>query len=426
MPDKSSQSRRLVLLVDDSRAHRRVLAIQLRRAGYDVAEAGNAAEALDICAGVEPDFIISDWVLSGMQGPEFCRLYRQKPRQHYCYFILLTSKTDKHDLAFGLKSGADDFLVKPVSGAELLARVAAGDRILAMDERLRASNRRLEETLTRLQSAQDAIERDLREARMLQEGLLVDRNARFGDFDLSLLLRSAGHIGGDLIGFFPINEERVGIYAIDVSGHGVTAALLTARLAVHLSGSVGQNIALYHNAHGAVAALPPADLAKRLNAMMIREIRTDSYFTMVYLELDVTTGGIRLVQAGHPYPVIQRRDGRLQELGSGGLPVGVFAGAEFEEISAVLEPGDRLFLASDGITEATDAKGRQLGDEGLRTILQTNAKLGGSSLLESLAWSVAAYSRGVEGDDVSAILLERSESGALTADPARSERKIAG
>lgn len=409
------QPDRLVLLVDDSAAQRQVLAVQLRRAGYRVEEAGTAAEALDFCAKADPDFIISDWVMPGMEGPDFCRSYRQHKRDSYCYFILLTSKGDKNDLTEGLASGADDFLVKPVAGAELLARMSAGDRILTMHEKLRGSNQQLLETLTRLRETQDEMDRDLREARKLQQGLVKERNVRFEDFEISLLLRPTGHIGGDLVGFFRIDATRVGIYALDVSGHGVTAALLTARLAAHFVESVGQNIALFVCEDGSIDAYPPLELACRLNAMMIKELRTDSYLTMIYAQLDTASGELRLVQCGHPHPMVQRRSGEMEKLGNGGLPIGVFAGAEFEEVRTVLEDGDRLLLVSDGITEAADARGRQLGEEGLRAILTTNATLTGTVLLESLAWSVTSYARGNTGDDVSALLIEHRRLAAAAA-----------
>lgn len=235
---------RLVLLVDDSRAQRRTLAVQLIRAGYHVVEAASGDEAMRICLERRPDIVISDWMMPGQSGLEFCRRFREMQSDRYGYFILLTSRNDKKDIAEGLRAGADEFLTKPVSGAELLARLSASERILRMEESLRSANARLNSTLTRLRETQAAIDRDLREAQRLQQGLVRERHGRYGDFDLSLLMRPAGHIGGDLVGFFPINARRVGLFALDVAGHGVASALLCARLAALLSGAADQNIAL--------------------------------------------------------------------------------------------------------------------------------------------------------------------------------------
>lgn len=404
---------RLVLLVDDSKAQRRTLAVQLMRAGYDVLEAADSAEAMQICAQRRPDIVISDWKTPGRSGLEFCRNFRDMQSDRYGYFILLTSRGDKKDVAEGLRAGADEFLTKPVSGAELLARLSAGERILRMEESLRNANAQLKETLARLRETQAAIDRDLREAQRLQQGLVRERNGRFGAFDLSLLMRPAGHIGGDLVGFFPINSRRVGLFALDVSGHGVAAALLSARLAALLSAAPDHNIALRQIETGVYDALPPVQIMRQLNRLMLEDLRTDTYFTMVYADLDFLSGRVRMVQAGHPHPVLQRTDGTIEKIGQGGLPIGVFASAEFEETEVVLNHGDRLFISSDGLMDSENARGEPLGDEGLQAILRTNALLRGNALLESICWSAAHYAAGKRKDDISAVLIEHAPPRAL-------------
>lgn len=398
---------RLVLLVDGSRAQRRTLAVQLIRAGYHVLEAASGEEAMQICQERRPDIVISDWLMPGQTGLEFCRHFRDMQSDRYGYFILLTSRNDKKDIAEGLRAGADEFMTKPVSGAELLARLSASERILRMEESLRSANAQLRDTLQRLRDTQAALDRDLREARQLQQGLVRERHGHFGDFDLSLLMRPAGHIGGDLVGFFPINARRVGMFALDVAGHGVAAALLSARLAALLSGATDHNLALRITELGLYDARAPVEVLQQLNMLMIEELRIESYFTMVYADLDFLSGEVRLVQAGHPYPVLQRADGRLERIGGGGLPVGVFAHAEYEEVCLVLNPGDRLFIASDGLTEAENNRGEPLGEEGLQAILRTNAWLHGEALLESICWSAAHYADGERNDDISLVLIER-------------------
>ncbi|MDO5621792.1 MAG: fused response regulator/phosphatase [Paracoccus sp. (in: a-proteobacteria)] len=405
------QQPRLVLVVDDSPAQRRVVTLQLARAGYQVTEASSGEEALRLCATQEPDFILSDWVMPGMSGPDFCRAFRGRKRKKYGYVILLTSRSGTQDIVHGLQSGADDFLAKPVATAELVARLAAGERILSMEERLRASNARLKETLEDLRRSQELIDRDLKDARALQEGLMRQRKGLMGQLSISLLLRPAGQIGGDLVGFFPIDSRRVGIFATDVSGHGVAAALLTARLAAYLSGAGEQNIALRMTPMGLYDALPPAELVSYLNRLLIKDMRTDTYLTMLYAEVNFLTGEGRLVQAGHPHPLIQRQNGSVEVVGHGGLPVGVFEGASYDEVPFRLAPGDRMFIASDGITEATSPHGTLLGEQGLMDILRTNASLHGDGLLESLSWSVSNFAQGRRDDDISAALLEYGGSG---------------
>jgi len=384
------------------------LAAELGAMGHEVRLATSGSEALDFARTQMPEVVFCDTNLPGMPAEDVLRGLRALQGEgQICYVVALVPRGAEAAATVALEAGADDLLGRPVSTVELSARLAVGLRLATMAERLRAGTAEVKATLARLQQAQKAMEADLAEARKLQQGLIGERVARFGPFDVSLLLRPSGHVGGDLVGFFPINARRVALYAIDVSGNGVAAALLTARLAAHLSGSVGQNLALSTDAYDLYDARPPAEVARMFNTMMCDEVRTDAYFTMVYVDLDVTTGAARLVQAGHPHPLLQRADGSVEAIGRGGMPVGLLRNAVFEEVALKLNPGDRLFIASDGITEATDPEGMLLDQEGLEAVLRTNAFLRGTSLLESLCWSVAQFTRGERVDDISAVLIER-------------------
>lgn len=396
------------MVVADDPDYRGMLATQLSLANYEVIEAASAADALELCAVRRPDFILSGWKMAGMSGPDLCRAIRRMRTDGYIYFILLTIRDSPDDIAFGLDNGADDFLTRPISPVELLARLRAAERILQLHDRTRQVNMELTTTLEALRHVQLAMDRDLNEARRLQQGLIGERQAKFGNFSVSNILRPAGHVGGDLTGSFAINARRFGVFAIDVSGHGVAAALLTARLATQFSASVDQNAALFIDEYGLYESRTPAVLARYLNHLMLADLRTDSYFTMVYAVIDQMTGDVRMVQAGHPHPVVQRADGRIEVLGDGGLPVGLVEHAAYDEITLRLDPGDRLLIASDGLWDATDQTGRVLGLEGLEAIMQTNRATTGIGLVEAMVWSVLAYAGGKQEDDISAVLIEHN------------------
>lgn len=398
---------RRVLVVDDSRMERRILTSQLARAGYIVAEASSAEEALLLCAQDPPDFVLSDWIMPGMSGIEFCRIFRRMDRANYGYFVLLTSKNEKDDVAIGLESGADDFLAKPVNGEELRARLSAGERILRMERELKEKNQMLGSALRELQGLYDSIDRDLVEACKLQQSLVKETFRSFGNAQVSLLLRSSGHVGGDLVGFFPINARRVGLYGIDVAGHGITSALMAARISGYLSGaSPEQNVALVQTELGIYDARDPADLAATLNRLVFEELRTESYFTLIYADVDLISGHVALVQAGHPMPAILRRDGAVEFLGTGGLPIGLIESADYETISTTLHPGDRLLLGSDGITEASSPSGQMLGEAGLATLIGSAAAERGTAFLGALHAGLERFAGGPLGDDVSAVWFE--------------------
>lgn len=405
-PAAGPAPRRRILVVDDSRVQRKILASQIARSGHHVAEAGSAEEALLMCRADPPDLIISDWMMPGMSGIDFCRTLRAMKGDGYIYFILLTSKTETAEVAMGLDVGADDFLTKPITGDELRARIAAGERILRMERQLQEKNRQLSATLVELRGLYDSINRDLIEARKLQQSLVRERFRRFDGADVSLLLQPSGHVGGDLVGVFQINMNRIGVFSIDVSGHGITSALMTARLAGFLSGNAPeQNLALVRAETG-FGAREPADLAAHLNRIALDEIGTETYFTLAYADLDLSTGAVAMVQAGHPHPAIQRADGRVEFVGNAGYPIGLIENAGYETVHLLLAPGDRLFLMSDGVTEAADPDGHELGCRGLARILADCAPDRGTAFMEAIMARLSDHVRGEMSDDVSGALIE--------------------
>jgi len=402
-----------VLVVDDSRLQLRILTSYLNGWGYRVLTAASGEAALAICQFESPDLIISDWMMPGMGGLEFCQAYRQMCQDRYGYFILLTSKSEKGEVAHGLDVGADDFLTKPVNANELRARLRAGQRVLGMERELTEKNRLVSTTLSEMQTLYAAIDRDLIEARKLQQSLVRDRFRRFSGLDVSLLLRPAGHVGGDLVGVFSVSDTEIGAYSIDVSGHGIASALMTARLAAYLSGnSAEQNIAIEHGPDGFPRMRAPSDVAADLNGLILGEMNTEHYLTLLLARVRLDTGQVTFTQAGHPHPTLHRADGTLEYVGEGGLPVGLFDEAEFADFDVTLKPGDRMFLCSDGITECADPTGQMLEQDGLNCILTKNRKLRGEAFFDALLWDLTDHLGDQEfADDVSAVLLDFSVDG---------------
>jgi len=151
-----------ILIADDSRAQRKLLASTLRKSGFDVVEAEDGKEAFAAIRAHKLRMVLSDWMMPGMSGPELCRAIRDCDEDGYVYFILLTSKSERAEIASGLEQGADDFLTKPVSGEELRARINAGQRILDMQQELSGKNLLLGNALGELQRLYDLIDSDLR------------------------------------------------------------------------------------------------------------------------------------------------------------------------------------------------------------------------------------------------------------------------
>ncbi|TNJ45618.1 fused response regulator/phosphatase [Phaeobacter sp. B1627] len=405
-----SGSIRRVLVVDDSRLQRRILVASLKKWGFEVVEAEGGEEAIEICRADPPDLILSDWMMPGMNGIEFCRAFRAEANESYSYFILLTSKSEKNEIAEGLDAGADDFLTKPVSSDELRARISAGERILRMQRELFEKNRIVSETLGELQTVYDAIDKDLIQARKIQESLVPELSRAFGKSEVNLLLKPCGHIGGDLVGMFSPGVNRIGFYSIDVSGHGITSAMMTARLGGYLSSTYfDQNVGMEKKFNRFYALRPPEEVASVLNARLIADAGIEEYFTMAYCIADLRTGVIKMVQAGHPHPLLLRADGSMEFIGKGGVPVGLVPDIGYDQEEFVMEKGDRLLLYSDGFTEAHLKDGSMLDTEGLVNLVERcNRNQSGKAFLDELYQNltdVMGDDKGLE-DDISATLFE--------------------
>ena len=340
---------------------------------------------------------------------------QKRPRQEslkarYCYFILLTSKSDKGEVAQGLDAGADDFLTKPVNSDELRARISAGARILGMERELSEKNRMVSETLGELQRVYDAIDQDLIQARKIQESLVPELARDFGSSRVSLMLKPCGHIGGDLVGMFSPGVNRLGFYNIDVSGHGITSAMMTARLGGYLSSKYfDQNVAMEKRFNRFYALRQPHEVASTLNARLVADAGIEEYFTMAYCIADLRNGHVKMVQAGHPHPLILRKDGRTEFAGDGGVPIGLIPDIPYSQVDIQLEPGDRLLLYSDGFTEARLENGDMLEPEGLLELVdKCQSSQSGQEFLDDLYWNLTQVMPKDENmdDDVSATLFE--------------------
>lgn len=397
-----------VLVVDDSKAQRNLVAGNLKQWGFSVQEAANGLEALKICESQRVEIILCDWMMPEMDGLEFCTALRQLKWDHYIYFILLTSKSDRHDVAHGLDHGADEFLSKPVDAIELHARLKAGLRLLDMENQLIRQNERTESALAELQLLYENLDKDLIEAAKLQDSLMPVRDRQLPEGRISLHCKSASRVGGDLAGFFRYSSDRIGLYSIDVSGHGVCSALLAARLAGYMSGvDKSQNVAFERLPDGTYRHRSPEQVASVLNARLLEEFETELYFTMAFADVDLTTGQVCLVQAGHPSPAILDAQGGVTYCGGGGLPVGLIESALFERTEITLNAGDRLMLFTDGITECEDPKGKALGKPGLRRLLASHVSDRGLALLDNLFSDLSRYAGKAElDDDISAIVFE--------------------
>jgi two-component system cell cycle response regulator len=134
-----------ILVVDDDALQRKVIEKALSIGGHTVIMLDNAEAAKQILEQNDVRFVITDWMMPGLDGPSFVRWIRSAKLTSYVYVVLLTSREESRDIQDGLNAGADDYIKKPFNLEELLARVTVGERILHLEENLREASERLKQ-----------------------------------------------------------------------------------------------------------------------------------------------------------------------------------------------------------------------------------------------------------------------------------------
>ena len=381
----------------------------LQHQGHEVVEALDGECAWRIVQESDISFVVSDWVMPGVAGVDLCRRIRAAGLNRYVYVILCTSRGEKSDLIEGMDAGADDFMVKPVSADELRVKVRAGERVLSLQQGLADKNQELARINTQLQSSHKRIEDDLKAAAWMQKTLLPPPSLESNGFRCYWRFEPSGYVAGDIFNFFPVDERAVGFYLLDVSGHGVPAAMLSVTLSMVLTDEVTRG--------GPLKRLSPESQQPEILApdAVIRDLnqrfqsRDDRYFTMLYGVIDTNSSTLRLAQAGHPGPVLMGKDGRIAILGNGGMPIGLWRNIDFDYFEMPVTAGDRLLLYSDGVTECLNEEGEAFGENRLLNYLASTRSERTDGLLGGLLQKLGEWRKGAEsGDDISLLAIEMS------------------
>ncbi len=264
------------------------------------------------------------------------------------------------------------------------------------------ARREAEEALRR---TKDALEHELRLAARIQQTLLPPPDLQLRGFRFAHAFHPCADLAGDAVGIVQLPHDQIGLYVLDVSGHGVGAALLSFTLTHLLSPELGRALLVEDGGAGA-EVVAPAQVAERLNGQFPMD-RTRQYFTLVYGILDQTSGRCQYVMAGHPAPVLLPRDAPAAPLAGQGLPIGMIEDARFEDEGMTLRPGDRLYFYTDGVIEALDAAEQEFG---VARLIEEIGRHRGRPLragLDLIADAVRRWSDGPLRDDMSLLAVER-------------------
>ncbi len=308
-----------ILIAEDHELTRFKLQSDLEKWGHSVVAAQDGAEAWELFQKEEFSLVITDWMMPHVDGVELVRRIRGADRPNYVYVIMLTSKAEKHDIVTGMNAGADDFLGKPFHRDELKVRLRAGARITKL-------NRELSESNLRLKSGLEA-------AGQIQRSFLPTTKPRIAGFDFAWSTRASANLGGDMFNVVSIDKDNVGIYVLDVTGEGVSAALLVTKLSRILSSAFDPASQLVERTDDGSThrVLEPSEVAQRLNQQFSGQ-EANQYFTLAYGVLHLASREFRFTSAGHPPLLHQKLGGSPRMLDVGGYPIGMAPASEpFEQ-----------------------------------------------------------------------------------------------
>jgi sigma-B regulation protein RsbU (phosphoserine phosphatase) len=392
-----------ILIAEDERISRRSLERQLTSWGHEVtvAEDGEAAWlALELG---QFEVLISDWDMPKMDGPTLIGKVRAADRAKYIYVIMLTARGGTEDLVRGIEAGADDFLTKPFESNELKVRLRAGERVLQLQERLADQNKQLLAVNTRMSE-------DLNAAALVQQSIMPERPPEVNSLRSAWRYVPCDELAGDALNVFALDERYVCFYVLDVSGHGVSAALLSVAVArsLWLSDDLTSLILKGTNDESGFGRFAlPATVMTRLNHRFPFEENGNRFFTMVYALLDVVEGTMTYCCAGHPGPIRVGRDGAVEVFEPSSPMIGIVPEPEYENVTLKLRAGDRAYLYSDGVFEQRSPEGEFFGTSRFATELQRAASLPLDGALDRAIGQLKRWAGSEQfNDDVSLLALE--------------------
>ena len=274
------------------------------------------------------------------------------------------------------------------------------EALASRNDMLRASNKQLAEHNSRM-------ERDLKLAQTVQLGFLPTAFPRQDRLVIDRFYLTSDMLGGDLFDVFSLDHDHVAMYMADVSGHGVSAALISGLLKMAVS-SVKEKGG-FARGHLHADLFQPDRVLYTLNEMLVKEIPEYEFITMIYAVLDLSDNSFRIANAGHPYPIaysLRRKELELWKFPNGPA-LGFMEGQDFPVKEMTVEEGDRLIFYTDGLTEAMNEAAEEFGDERLLALLREHGAETPTAIIDAVRAAVDLHRNGeAVSDDFSMLVTE--------------------
>lgn len=385
-----------ILIAEDHELTRFKLQTDLEKWGHYVSAAEDGEKALEMFESGEFSIVITDWMMPNVDGLQLVQKIRATGKSDYVYIIMLTAKAEKHDIVAGMSAGADDFLAKPFHRDELKVRLRAGQRITSLNREINETNRRLK--------------RSLEAAAEIQRSFLPSNVPETLSFRFSWEYQLCDELGGDMLNIVPLDDERIGVYVLEVSGDGVPASLLATTLTRLMSPSSDPSSLLVERGDDFddFDVLNPDEVVLRLSEQFSGSLEPGQFVTLLYGVLDSRTREFVYVTAGHPPLIHQKVSGESNALQSSGLPISAGQDdADYETESLTLSNGERLVIYSDGVPDTANASGDLYGIDRFEDTLARGRNLPLEEATAAIVSELAKW-RGSSpvNDDMSLVAIE--------------------
>ena len=340
------------LIADDEPDILAALRLLLKNDGYEPETVSSPAAVLEAIERAQFDVVLMDLnyardTTSGREGIDLIsRIHALDPSLP----IVVMTAWATVDLAVeAMRRGVRDFVQKPWENKRLL-------QTLRKQVRHAHARRAAQARLANGRKTEAQLQRELIEARELQENLLANPLLAVPGLEIAIKWQPAKTVGGDYVAAFEIDDEHVALCVADVVGKGLPAALLMSNFQAAL-----QSLALQYSA--------PAEVSTRLNRVLYSNTPMHKFITAFYGVVNIPHRTFTFTNAGHNPPLLVRANGDGVRLEAGGSVLGAFADLTYTQSTVQLDKGDRLLLFTDGLSEAIDERNEQFGEQRLIDLL---------------------------------------------------------
>ncbi|UTW08249.1 two-component system response regulator RssB [Pseudomonas benzenivorans] len=385
-----------LLIIDDDDVVRASLAAYLEDSGFNVLQATNGLQGLEVFQREQPDLVVCDLRMPQVDGLELIR--RINALEVETPIIVVSGAGVMTDAVEALRLGAADYLIKPLEDLAVLEHSVrrALDRAQLRQEnrryreKLEAANRELQASLHLLQEDQNA-------GRQVQMNMLPETPWQVDGLQFAHQIIPSLYLSGDFVDYFRVDERRVAFYLADVSGHGASSAFVTVLLKFMTTRL------LYESRRGGrLREFKPSEVLAHINRGLIN-CKLGKHVTMLGGVIDEQSGELHYSIGGHlPLPVLFS-EGQAQYLSGRGLPVGLFEEADYTDHVLKLPESFSLTLLSDGILDLLPGDTLQEKESGLPELV---VSAGGT--LEGLRQVLGLANLADMPDDIALLVLSRN------------------